>query len=110
MACQKNPKIFSYFDHPITNAYTESLNSLIRVINRNGRGYSFEALRAKVLYTEGTHRIVKPAHRAVTRQPPPGIASFETGRLMETDIPTKAKNYGAFIPAVVEMMEREVRK
>ena len=24
---------------------------------------SFEALRAKVLYTEGTHRIVKPAHR-----------------------------------------------
>ena len=53
-------EIFAYFDHPITNAYTESLNSLIRVINRNGRGYSFEALRAKVLYTEGTHRIVEP--------------------------------------------------
>ncbi len=102
-------EIFAYFDHPITNAYTESLNSLIRVINRNGRGYSFEALRAKVLYTEGTHRIVKPGHRAVTRQPPPGYASFETGRIVENDIP-KAKNYGAFIPSVVEMMEKEVRK
>lgn len=30
-----------YFDHRVTNAYTESLNSLIRVINRLGRGYSF---------------------------------------------------------------------
>lgn len=40
---------------PVTNAYTESLNSLIRVMNRLGRGYSFEALRAKVLFTEGIH-------------------------------------------------------
>ena len=33
-------EIFSYFDHRITNAYTESLNSLIRVITRIGSGYS----------------------------------------------------------------------
>jgi hypothetical protein len=103
-------EIFSYFDHSITNAYTESLNSLIRVINRNGRGYSFEALRAKVLYTEGTHRIAKPAHRAVTRKPPPGGASFETGiALPEIDIP-KARNYGAFIPSVVEMLEQDAKR
>ncbi len=44
------PYILSYFDHRITNAFTESLNSLIRVMNRLGRGYSFEALRAKILY------------------------------------------------------------
>lgn len=48
--------ILNYFDHPITNAYTESLNSLIRVMNRLGRGYSFEALRAKILFTEGLHK------------------------------------------------------
>lgn len=53
-------EIFSYFDHRITNAYTESLNSLIRVINRLGRGYSFEALRAKILFTEGITKIRKP--------------------------------------------------
>jgi transposase len=50
--------ILNYFDHPITNAYTESLNSLIRVMNRLGRGYSFEALRAKILFTEGLHKHV----------------------------------------------------
>lgn len=46
-------EVFNYFDHPITNAYTESLNNLVRVINRLGRGYSFDALRAKILFTEG---------------------------------------------------------
>lgn len=50
------PEILNYFDHPVTNAYTESLNSLIRVMDRMGRGYSFEALRAKVLFTEGVHK------------------------------------------------------
>ncbi len=50
------PEIFAYFDHPITNAYTESLNNLIRVMNRLGRGYSFEALRAKILFAEGAHK------------------------------------------------------
>lgn len=47
------PWILAYFDHPVTNAYTESLNNLIRVMNRLGRGYSFEALRAKILFAEG---------------------------------------------------------
>lgn len=49
------PDILAYFTHPVTNAYTESLNSLIRVMDRMGRGYSFEALRAKTLFTEGAH-------------------------------------------------------
>ena len=48
--------ILAYFEHPVTNAYTESLNSLIRVMNRLGRGYSFEALRAKILFSEGAHK------------------------------------------------------
>jgi len=54
------PYILNYFDHPvnqpITNAYTESLNNLIRVMNRLGRGYSFEALRAKILFSEGAFK------------------------------------------------------
>lgn len=50
------PWILEYFNHPITNAYTESLNNLIRVMNRLGRGYSFEALRAKIMFAEGAHK------------------------------------------------------
>jgi hypothetical protein len=50
------PWILNYFVHPVTNAYTESLNNLIRVMNRLGRGYSFEALRAKILFAHGSHK------------------------------------------------------
>jgi transposase len=50
------PYILNYFEHKITNAYTESLNNLIRVANRNGRGYSFDVLRAKMLFAEGVSK------------------------------------------------------
>jgi hypothetical protein len=53
-ACENwYPWIMNYFNHRINNAYTESLNNLIRATNRKGRGYSFEALRAKMLFSEG---------------------------------------------------------
>lgn len=46
--------IFNYFDYQgqVTNAYTESLNSFMKNINRVGRGYSFRAIRAKILFNE----------------------------------------------------------
>jgi hypothetical protein len=40
----------AYFDHPISNAYTEALNGVAKTINRAGRGYSFEVLRARLLF------------------------------------------------------------
>lgn len=42
--------ILAFFDYPITNAYTEALNRVAKEINRAGRGYSFEVLRARVLF------------------------------------------------------------
>lgn len=56
-------EIFSYFDHRVTNAYTESLNNLIRVANRLGRGYSFDALRAKILFSEGLQKERRPKYQ-----------------------------------------------
>lgn len=56
-------EVFAYFDHPITNAYTELFNNFNRVANRAGRGYSFEALRAKILFTEGFQNIKKPYYQ-----------------------------------------------
>ena len=47
-----NAQIFNYFDQRITNAYTESINNLIKGMNRMGRGYSFDVLRARLLYNE----------------------------------------------------------
>lgn len=48
--------IFNYFDYRATNAYTESFNGYLKQIYRNGRGYSFKAIRAKVLYGKINHQ------------------------------------------------------
>jgi transposase len=52
--------ILNYFVHPVTNAYTECLNSLIRVVDRTGRGYSFKILRAKLLMSHGATKLTSP--------------------------------------------------
>ena len=55
-------EIFNYFDHKATNAYTESLNSVIRYVDRIGRGYSFDVLRTKILYSQGIRKPCKPKY------------------------------------------------
>ena len=51
---------FSYFDHgaAATNAYTEAMNGVAKVLNRLGRGYSFEMIRAKMLFSPSQRREV----------------------------------------------------
>lgn len=56
------PEIFNYFDAPYTNAYTESVNNLIKRVEKDSNGYSFDVLRAKVLY--GTQQPKKPKYGA----------------------------------------------
>lgn len=52
------PWILRYFEYPFTNAYIETLNGLIDEMNRVGRGYKFETLRAKALLKFGKIRHV----------------------------------------------------
>lgn len=47
---RRREDILNYFDCPVTNAYTESINRLAKSINRMGRGYTLEVVRAKMLY------------------------------------------------------------
>ncbi len=54
--------VFNYFEHPYTNAYVEALNGLIDQINRSGRGYNLDTLRAKALLRYGNvHRVAPRA-------------------------------------------------
>lgn len=45
-------EIMNFFDYPATNGYTEAMNGVAKVINRQGRGYSFEMLRARMLFSK----------------------------------------------------------
>lgn len=124
------PFILNYFEHPVTNAYTESLNSLIRVMNRLGRGYSFEALRAKILFTEGAHKRTLSRPKFERRRGPerkvaePAMIGYALadgvmgyGKALPTrrtvtpksehphEPPGPPKNYGADIATLIELLE-----
>jgi transposase len=103
------PYILNYFNHPVTNAYTESLNSLIRVMNRLGRGYSFEALRAKILFAEGAFKKQNVRPKFERRQEivfPGRIAAMMTGTIGFQQEPKKTEiNYGPDISTLVELIE-----
>lgn len=102
------PYILNYFDHPVTNAYTESLNNLIRVMNRLGRGYSFEALRAKILFAEGAFKkqIIKPKFtRRRDEDVCLGMASFELLTAHQHDEREKVLNYGPEISTLARMID-----
>lgn len=102
-----NNEILNYFVHPITNAYTESLNNLIRLMSRLGRGYSFEALRAKLLFTKGAHSRSIPRPKFQRKSGMVGFSYMpavdEWGRSIESD--EREKNYGADISTLIHMIE-----
>lgn len=49
-------EIFAWWDHGITNAFTERVNGSIRELHRQGRGYSFEVLRARIITKASLHK------------------------------------------------------
>lgn len=94
--------IFTYWDAPvrITNAYTEGHNGIIRVANRMGRGYTFEVLRAKMLYNKVARSITTlttPSFSPKQTKGDEGLGTFPTKQ-------DKIKlEYGAYIPTLVEL-------
>lgn len=60
-------EIFNFFDYRYTNGVTEALNNTIKSIEKNGRGYSFKMLRARVLY--GTPAYKRAKTKTVKKKP-----------------------------------------
>lgn len=97
-------EIFNYYENPVTNAYTESLNGVARYINRMGRGYSFNVLRAKLLYEKralkGGPSINKKPRTAT------GYDLFTGGNQPVGTTDTSAQiEYGADLPTLVQLLE-----
>lgn len=86
--------IFDYWDSPLKNAYAESLHGLIKIANRIGRKYSFEILRAKMLYAQEARKVGNVVR--VTDNGQPAIPTTETRSSIE---------YGPHIPTLVMLLE-----
>lgn len=93
--------IFNYFDHRVTNAYTEAINGLVKITNRNGRGYSFDVLRAKMLLSR--EAVKKDAPRRTTG---PDLSYVDTFTTFKT-APSAAmpKLYGSDIATLTRLIE-----
>jgi transposase len=88
--------IFNYFRHQcrITNAFTEAMNGLVKIANRNGRGYSFDVLRARMMIQYGL---------ALKDEgyPPASVYSINPGEEPPPFV-------GVHIPTLADLMEDEV--
>lgn len=109
--------IFSYWDAPlsITNAYTEGHNGLTKVANRLGRGYSFEVIRAKMLYNKIARSVTSISTKATSTKPltvaPDSPVTAVSSKDLNFSFSTKYRKmkteYGAHIPTLVELFEEE---
>lgn len=61
-------EIFRYYDVPITNAYTESINNIAKEMNRMGRGYSLDVIRARLLYNDEARKDTRQTIRKKPRK------------------------------------------
>lgn len=103
-------QIFNYFEGSMTNAYTESSNNLTRTTNRMGRGYSFDVIRARMLYN---HLALKEG-LGVVRKPPPEEEPVVTYKYTLTTGASLARRvryaetvvaYGAHIPTLAKLAD-----
>lgn len=98
-------EIFNYWDFKFTNAFTEALNNGIRSVYAAGNGYSFEVLRAKLLYTKGTHKLyeVKPRYNKRAFEAYNTYAFTKVTSLAPE--PTETINYGVDISTLLAFIE-----
>lgn len=115
-------EIFHHFDHGATNAYVEALNSVIRVVNRMGRGYSFDVLRARMLFAHGNQahapkKVIKKRHQAYFGKAGLddgfGVAGYHTQAdycaIMGLPEPEEApEELGVSLTTLADMIERGV--
>ncbi len=107
-------EIFNYYDYPTSNAYTESINNLAKGMNRMGRGYSFDVIRARLLYDDEARKdtrttVRKKVKKAVQQ---PRMMKFTTSASMshvtrqsETVLEESVVEYGPYIPTLVRKLE-----
>jgi transposase len=96
-------EVFNFYDYRITNAYTESVNRLAKDINRMGRGYSFEVMRARLIYENQARKpTTKLRGRKLKGKSQQGTLSRSVGM----EIRPRTVEYGSHIPTLCALLER----
>lgn len=109
-------EIFNYYDYPISNAYTESINNIAKGMNRMGRGYSFDVIRARLLFDEGSRKdtratVRKKIRKAVDQPVRDLFSTFTMNRSMpvattnETVHEDVIVEYGPYLPTLAKKLE-----
>jgi hypothetical protein len=96
------PEILAWYDFPISNAYTESVNRLAKDMNRMGRGYSFDVIRARLLL-DNTAR--KPTTRIVRSHSKSSELSYVTSATTNQATDERVIEYGPHIPTLCDLLE-----
>lgn len=109
--------IFAYWDAPfsITKAYTDGHNGLIKVADKLGRGYSFEVIRARLLYNKIARSVTTVSTKATSTKPltvaPDSLVAAVSSKDLDFKFSTKYRKmkteYGAHIPTLIELLEQE---
>lgn len=102
-------EIFAYFEQPITNAYTESVNRLAKDMNRMGRGYSFEVIRARMLYNEKARKDGAVVEKVVVEDDTPVSTEFFSkvthSAATRRKVVSRVVEYGPYIPTLSRLLE-----
>ncbi len=108
------PYILNHFDDArLTNAFTESMNAKIRKMYRDGHGYSFESLRAKVLFSDQLQKRARVQEKVKVKRKRfddvgDGVMYMSFGRMNdEYDIRmvTREINLGTDIPTLLRLID-----
>ena len=99
-------ELFSYFEQPITNAYTESVNRLAKDMNCMGRGYSLEVIRARMLYDGKARKDGSTTFRVTAPSSDTEVGSITVATVMaKPRTIERAGEYGPYIPTLCTLLE-----
>lgn len=104
-------EIFNYYEYPTSNAYTESINNLAKGMNRMGRGYSFDVIRARLLFDSDARKDARATLRKKVRRERPSVDYAFAGisGFMQKEYEVVAEEvtveYGAYIPTLARKLE-----
>lgn len=107
-------QIFAWYDYPVSNAYTESVNRLAKDLNRMGRGYRFEVVKARLLLDPEARKATSTTIRSRSRRPAAQSSPVGMDRMVASsfsladlcfDEPEKVVEYGPHIPTLCRLLE-----